>query len=171
MNTASPSSTPEAADPIRIMDHSAAIAVATRIIQEARQKLVIRSLDLEAWLYDHPDILLALRTMVTTGRNPQVCVLLHDAAAPQAAHAKLLDLAQRLPSKFQFREVDDPVYREDRAALIANEAGGYYFRPVGDRVEGTAGVNSRARVRQLHARFDEIWERSQPISAYRALGI
>ena len=37
--------------------------------------------------------------------------------------------------------------------------------------EGTASLSSRARVRQLKERFDEIWERSRVISEYRALGI
>ena len=158
-------------EPIRITDHPAAIEAATRIAADARRSLWIRSLDLEGWLFDHPDFLAALRGFATSGRDVQVLVLLHDAAAPQAAHAKLLALAQRLPSVFQFRQVDDPVYREERVALVANDAGGYYVRTQGDRVEGVAAFDSRARVRQLQQRFEEIWERSRPVTEYRALGI
>lgn len=98
-------------------------------------------------------------------------MLLHDAAAPQAAHAPLLDLVQRLPTVFQFREVDDPVYREDRAAMLACDMGGYYFRAQGDQVNGSAALDARARVRQLQGRFEEIWERSRLITEYRALGL
>lgn len=155
----------------RISDHPAAVDIATRIVIAARRRVWVRSLDLEAWLFDHPDLLAALRGFATASRDVQVQVLLHDAAAPQAAHAKLLDLAQRLPSVFQFREVTDPVYREDRTALIANDVGGYYVRTLGERVEGTASLDARARVRQLQARFEEIWERSRPVGEYRALGI
>ncbi|MDE2406477.1 MAG: hypothetical protein KGL91_01290 [Xanthomonadaceae bacterium] len=152
-------------------DHPAAVAVASQIIEAARRRVLIRSLDLEAWLYDDANVLAALRSFATAGRDGQVLVLLHDAAAPQAAHAKLLELAQRLPSVFQFREVTDPVYREDRSALIASDTGGYYHRTLGERVEGTASLDARARVRQLQQRFDEIWERSRVVSEYRALGI
>jgi hypothetical protein len=159
------------ADLLRITDHPAAVVVACQIIQAARRRVLIRSLDLEAWLFDDANVLAALRSFATAGRDGQVLVLLHDAAAPQAAHAKLLDLAQRLPSVFQFREVTDPAYREDRAALLANDAGGYYYRSLGERVEGSASLDARARLRQLQQRFDEIWERSQVISDYRALGI
>lgn len=162
---------PTAADPIRVLDHPAGVDIATQIIAGARRKLWIRSLDLEPWLFDHPGLLDVLRNFATSGRDVQVQVLLHDAAAPQNAHAKLLDLAQRMPSVFQFREVDEPAYREDRAALIANDTGGYYFRPQGERVEGNACLDARARVRQLQQRFSEIWERSRPVSEYRALGI
>ena len=158
-------------EPIRITDHPAAIEVAIRIAADARRSLWIRSLDLESWLFDHADLLAALRDFATSGRDVQVQVLLHDAAAPQAAHAKLLALAQRLPSVFQFRQVDDPVYREERVALVANDAGGYYVRTQGDRVEGIAAFDARARVRQLQQRFEEIWERSRPVTEYRALGI
>ncbi|MFN7183449.1 MAG: hypothetical protein ACK4MZ_04550 [Thermomonas haemolytica] len=166
-----PDDAPARSDLLRIDDHPAAIAVATRIVAEARRALWIRSLDLETWLFDHPDLLEALRGLATSGRDAQVRVLLHDAAAPQAAHSKLLELAQRLPSMFQFREVDDPVYREDRSAMIANDAGGYYARAQGDAVAGSACLDGRARARQLQQRFEEIWERSRPVAEYRALGL
>ncbi len=156
---------------LRILDHPAAIDATARIIAGARRRLWIRSLELESWLFDHPAVLDALRGFATSGRDVQVLVLLQDAAAPQAEHAKLLDLAQRLPSLFQFREVDDPAYREDRAALVANDAGDYYFRVQGDAVEGSAGFDARGRARQLQQRFEEIWERSRPVTEYRALGI
>jgi hypothetical protein len=156
---------------IRVSDHPAAIALATQIVTNARRRVWIRSLDLESWLFDHTDLLTALRDFATAGRDGQVLILLHDAAAPQAAHAKLLELAQRLPSVFQFREVDDPVYREDRSAMLANDTGGYYTRTLGERAEGIACMDGRGRVRQLQQRFEEIWERSRPIAEYRALGI
>lgn len=158
-------------DVIRITDHQAAIAIVIQILQSARRRVWIRSLELDAWLFDNPDLLAALREFATAGRDGQVLILLHDAAAPQAAHAKLLELAQRLPSVFQFREVDEPVYREDRSAMIASDNGGYYSQAQGDRVEGSACLDSRARVRQLQQRFEEIWERARVVSEYRALGI
>ncbi|WP_240125199.1 hypothetical protein [Thermomonas alba] len=156
---------------LRIDDHPAAIGITARIVAEARRTLWIRSLDLEPWLFDHPEVLAALRAFATSRRDVQVRILLHDAAAPQAAHVKLLELAQRLPSVFQFREVDDPVYREDRSAMIANDSGGYYVRAQGDAVNGSACLDGRARVRQLQQRFEEIWERSRPVAEYRALGL
>ncbi|HRO64422.1 hypothetical protein [Thermomonas sp.] len=162
---------PPPTDPVRITDQTTAVEMTARIIADARRFVWIRSLDLDPWLFDHPDVLDALRGFATHGHDTQVLILLHDHAAPQAAHAKLLDLAQRLPSVFEFREVDDPAYREDRSAMVAGDAGGYYFRAQGDVFEGSANLSSRARVRQLKERFDEIWERARVISEYRALGI
>jgi hypothetical protein len=98
-------------------------------------------------------------------------VLLHDAAAPQRAHAPLLALAQRLPSIFLFRELQDPVDRNDPAAFIAGDGGGYCLRRLGERGEAEAETHAPARVRQLRSGFDEAWERSRTISEYRALEI
>ena len=98
-------------------------------------------------------------------------MLLHDAAAPQRAHAPLLALAQRLPSIFLFRELQDPMDRNDPAAYIAGDGGGYYLRRLGQRIEGEAEPHAPARVRQLRAAHDEAWGRARPVSEYRALGL
>jgi predicted GNAT family N-acyltransferase len=148
-----------------------AAEIACRIIAGARRGLWIRSAALDPWLFDTPPVLDALRRFATGGRGNQVRVLLHDATAPQRAHAPLLALAQRLPSIFAFRELQDPVDRNDPAAFIASDAGGYYLRSLGQRVEGEAEFHAPARCRQLRAAHDDAWERSRPVSEYRALGL
>ena len=157
--------------PARIDSREAGIEAAIGIIERARRTLWIRSVALDPWLYDDAGVLQALRGFATRGGGQQVLGLLQDAAAPQQAHAPLLALAQRLPSIFLFRELQDPVDRNDPAAFIAGDGGGYYLRSLGQRSEGEAETHAPARVRQLRAGFDEAWERSRPVSEYRALGI
>lgn len=114
----------------------------------------------------------ALRQLATR-RNPgtEVQILLHDARAPQAAHAPLLALAQRLPTAFSFREVVDKVDRVYVSAFLVNDDGGYYFRTLGHRFEGEADRDAPGRARQLAETFRPVWERSRPCSELRALGI
>ena len=157
--------------PARIDSREAGIEAAIGIIERARRTVWIRSVALDPWLYDDVAVLQALRGFATRGSGQQVLVLLHDAAAPQQAHAPLLALAQRLPSIFLFRELQDPVDRNDPAAWIAGDGGGYYLRNLGERVQGEADQDAPAKVRQLAARFDDAWQRSRPISEYRALGL
>jgi predicted GNAT family N-acyltransferase len=140
-------------------------------IASARRRIWIRSFDLDPWLYGDPAVIQALRRFATAGSGGEVRVLLHDVATPQRAQAPMLALAQRLPSIFQFRALEDPVDRDDPAAFIAGDGGGYYLRSLGHRVEGEAQSHAPARVRQLRAGFDEAWERSRPVSEFRALGI
>jgi predicted GNAT family N-acyltransferase len=159
------------AGPRAIERRQDAIDTTIRIIEDARRLLLIRSFVLDPGLYDAPVVMHALRSFATTGRGNEVRILLHDAASPQRNQAPMLTLAQHLPSVFLFREIDDPVDRIDPASWIASDAGGYYLRKLGDRIEGEAELHAPARCRQLRASHDQAWERARPVSEYRALGL
>ncbi len=148
-----------------------AIETITNIITAARRTLWIRSFTLDPGLLDTTEVMHALRSFATSGRGNEVRILLHDAAAPQRHQAPMLTLAQRLPSVFLFRELDDPVDRNDPAAWIASDAGGYYLRALGERIEGEAELHAPARCRQLRASHNQSWDRARPVSEYRALGV
>ena len=157
--------------PQAIENRDAAVAATVAIITGARRRLWICSRALEPGLYDHPRVLEGLRRFGTAGRGNEARVLLQDAAAAQQAHAPLLQLAQRLPSVFAFREAEDPVDRNDPSAFLASDGGGYYFRALGHRFDGEAEFDARPRARQLAASFDQVWERARPCSELRALGL
>jgi predicted GNAT family N-acyltransferase len=157
--------------PQAVIDREAAVAIATQLITNAHRRLWIYSRELDPGLLDDPRVLEALRGFATRGQGNEVQLLLQDAAAPQRAHAPLLALAQRLPSAFAFREVDDPVDRAYAAAFIANDAGGYYFRGLGHRFDGEAEADGSGRARQLAETFKPVWERSRPCTELRALGL
>lgn len=157
--------------PRRIEHREDAIAATCEAIDTARRTVWVRSFALDPGLLDATPVLESLRRFATAGRGNEVRVLLHDAAGPQRAHAPLLALAQRLTSIFLFRELSDPVDRNDPACFIAGDGGGYYLRSLGQRIDGEAEAHAPGRIRQLRAGFDEAWERSRPVSEYRALGL
>lgn len=157
--------------PVPVRERDAAVAVVAALAADARRRLVVRSRELDPGLFDAPVVLDALRVFATGGRGNEVLVLLHDADAAQRAHAPLLSLAQRLPSVFAFREVDDPVDRNEPATFVANDRGGYYHRPLGHSLEGEWMRGGAPRARQLVDAFQPVWERSRPCSELRALGL
>ena len=157
--------------PRRIDSREDALEATLDAIRDARRHLWIRSFELDPGLLDRAEVLDALRRFATSGRGNTIHVLLHEAAAPQRSQAPMLGLAQRLPSIFLFRELQDPVDRNDPACWIAADTGSYYLRSLGQKIEGEAERRAQARTRQLRTRFDEAWERSRPIAEYRALGI
>ena len=157
--------------PRKIERQQDAVETVSKIITSAGRSVWIRSFKLDPGLLDTPEVMQALRTFATSGRGNEVRILLHDAASPQTNHAPLLALAQRLPSVFLFRELDDPEDRIDASAWIASDAGGYYLRKFGERVEGEAELHAPARCRQLRASHQQAWERARPVSEYRALGL
>lgn len=158
-----------AASPVETVE--SAVDAAVTLIQSARRALWVRTRDLDPGLFDHPDVLQALRRFGTAGRGGRAQVLLQDAAAVQREHAPLLALAQRLPSVFAFREVDDPVDRAFAGAFLVNDGGGYLQRPLGHRFDGEAATAMPGRARQLARAFAPVWERSRPCTEFRALGI
>lgn len=149
----------------------AARAATLALTCQSRRHLVIYSRDLDPGLFDAPQVLDGLRRLATRAEATEIRILLQDAGTPQRLLAPLLPLAQRLPSVFQFRAVHDPVDRNYACAYIANDAGGYYFRPLGHRFDGETDLDAAGRARQLREEFSRIWERSRICSEYRALGI
>lgn len=154
-----------------IEHRDAAVAIVTAIVTQARRGLRIYSRDLDPGLFDAPDIVDALRRFGTAGRGNEARIVLQDAATPQRALSPLIALAQRLPSVFAFREVVDPVDRAYASAFVVNDGGGYYFRTLGHRFDGESALDVPGRARQLREGFDRVWERSRPVTEYRALGV
>lgn len=146
-----------------------AAAALAGVLSSARRAAVIYSRDMDPGLLDRPDVLTALRRLAV--RGGEIRLLLQDVAAPQRAHAPLIALAQRLSSAFAIRVVDEPVDLTYPSAFAASDTGGWYFRPLGHRLDGETMLDGAARMRQLRTVFDAAWERARPASELRSLGI
>ena len=157
--------------PTAVEDRDTAVGTVAALIDASRRYLWIYSRELDPGLFDAQLVLDALRRFGTAGRGNEARFLLQDAASAQRGHAPLLALAQRLPSVFLFRETDDPVDRAYPSAYVVSDAGGYYFRALGHRFDGEADLHGPGRARQLRGEFMGVWERSRPVSEYRALGL
>ncbi|MGY3264743.1 putative GNAT family N-acyltransferase [Lysobacter sp. HA35] len=155
--------------PAAVENAAQAIAATIGIATNARRNIVIYSREMDPGLLDHPDVVTALRRLAT--RGGEIRVLLQDVDAPQRAHAPLIALAQRLSSAFAIRVIDEPVDLTYPSAFVASDTGGWYFRPLGHRLDGETQLDGAARVRQLRTVFDSAWERARPASELRALGI
>jgi predicted GNAT family N-acyltransferase len=152
-------------------DRETAIATVVALVEAARRGLWLYSRDLDPGLLDAPAVVEAFRRFGTAGRGNEARVILQDAASPHRAHSPLLALAQRLPSVFLFREVEDPVDRSYPSAYLSTDAGGYYFRTLGHRFDGEADLHAPGRARQLRGAFMAVWERARRVAEYRALGL
>lgn len=155
--------------PAAVESREQALAAVEAIVAGTRRVLRVYSRELDPGLLDQPDAVSALRRLAT--RGGEIRILLQDAAAPQRALAPLIPLAQRLPSAISFRAVTDPVDLAYPSAYIANDVDGWYFRPLGHRLDGETRIDSGAQARALRHAFDPVWERSRPSTEFRALGI
>lgn len=142
-----------------------------QIIRQARRKLVLLTPDLEAGLYGQKAILEAFKAFATGNRDNLAQIILLNPVAVNGQGHGLVELAQKLPSKFVFRqpvEVEDMQYP---SAFIANDRDGYLFRLDNNRYQGRWSQSAPARNRQLSEEFDRIWQRSLPSGEFRVLSL
>lgn len=155
--------------PAPVSTREQARAALVAVASGARRRLNVYSRALDPGLLDSADVMSAFRRLAT--RGGELRFLVQDPATPQRALSPLIPLAQRLSSAFSFRAVEDPVDLAYPSALAVNDRGGWYFRVLGDRVEGEMQPDGEARARELRLNFDSVWERARVVSEYRALGI
>ncbi|GAB3331858.1 GNAT family N-acetyltransferase [Marilutibacter aestuarii] len=155
--------------PTPVEGFEAARAALVGLVARARRELCLHTRELDPGLLDRPEIIEAIRRLVQDGG--ELRVLLRDPKAAQDALSPLISLGQRRSSAIAFRVIEEPVDLNFAGAYAFNDRGGWYYRPLGHRVDGETRIDDPARVRQLRAAFQEIWERARPCSEFRALGL
>ncbi|MBB5206667.1 GNAT family N-acetyltransferase [Chiayiivirga flava] len=133
-----------------------------RLVAQARRRLWLYTRDLDALLYATPDMLQAIKTFALSNREALVRVLLHDPATAVRNGHGLIALAHRLPSRIEMRVIGEEPDTQYAGAFACEDSGGYLFRPVGTRFEGTADLHGPGRQRQLREYFEQVWERAAP---------
>lgn len=141
------------------------------VIGGARRELAVMSRDLDAELFEHADVLEALRQLAVGTPNARIRFLVLEPARASGSAHRLIALGQRLSSMFAFRAPVEEIDRQYPGAFIANDRGGWYERALATRHDGEGASHARARTAQLLARFDEVWERSEPAAEMRRLEI
>lgn len=147
------------------------IASTLSILRGTERSLCVLVRELHPVLLDDSACLVELRRIAISGRGAVVRILAQDVARAQREGNRMLDLAQRLPSVFQLRRPVEDVDREYPSAFMCSDSGGYLFRPLAQRMESVGSTCAPGRATHLQAMFDAVWERSEPFSELRALGI
>lgn len=158
-----------APDLLDIDSEHAARTISLALLTQARHRLSVFARDLDPVLLGTPEAVEALRQLLARGRGVDVRVLLQEPASLQRTQHPWLTLMQRLSSLIQVREVIEPIDQKNPMALLLNDTGGFFQRPLASRFEGSAGLQAEARCRQLQNEFDALWERAQPCTELRAL--
>lgn len=149
----------------------AARAATVRVLGGARRQVWIYTRDLDAGLYDDPQVLEAFKRLALGGQEHAVRILIQQPAAAVAAGHGLLRLMHRVPTAIIART---PVAEEDRKyaqAFAVSDAGAIYLRPLGSRFDGEARFAAAGLARQLRDYFGEVWERAEPAPELRRLAL
>ena len=155
---------------LRETDSASELAALTLdILRRGRRELALYTRDLDPALLGSADAIEALRSFATDARGAQARILVHDLRRAVREGHGLIALAQRLPSRFAIRVIEEEPDVQYAAAFAINDQGGYVFRPNTTRSEASACLRDPARQRQLLGYFNEVWERARPAVELRPL--
>ena len=146
-------------------------AAVVAVIEGARRELAVMTRDLDPDLFEHADVLEALKRLAIGAPNVRIRFLVLEPARAAGEAPRLVALAGRLSSMFAFRAPVEEIDRQYPGAFLANDRGDWFERPLASRYEGEGASAARAKATQLTARFDEVWERSEPAADMRRLEI
>lgn len=147
------------------------LAATLELLGDARRQVWIYTRDLEPLLYAHRDVMEEFKRLGVQGRSAEIRILLQDPEAVLKYGHPLMPLVQRLASTFHIRKPSEEVDLQHAAAFLLNDRGGFLHRPIGSRWEGVYNLHGPGHHRQLLDYFSSVWERAQPCSELRVLGI
>lgn len=147
-----------------------AVEALVAVIASAPRGMSAFSRDGELPLLGHARVIDALRAKLTAHRDARLRLVVLETADLSSSHP-LIALSQRLASRIEIRSPADPVDQRAACAWFAAEQGGFLYRGLATRWSGETSPMAPARARQLLVDFDPLWERSEPCTRFRALGL
>jgi hypothetical protein len=147
-------------------NREASVAVANA----AKRELVLFSHDLEPLLYDKDEFIKALQSLVTRSRMSRIRIVSIDPGASIRAGHRIVGLAQRFSSYMEVRRASRDHALLALTFLVADEEAVLY-RPIANQYEGYADLRAPLEARGFLRQFEEIWEKAEPDSEFRRLGI
>jgi hypothetical protein len=142
-------------------------AIYLQIAALARFELAIYSRDLDAPILDQAEILDCLRQL-SLQKGARIRILVQDSGRALRDGHRLLELARRMSSAFEFRspQAEDLQYS---SAFIVNDQNGHVLRDLATRFDSEGNLYDLASAQRQKRYFDEVWERSPVTSEFRRL--
>lgn len=139
-------------------------------LESVRHNASIYAQQLEPDLFNTSRIIEAITRIAVGGRGHYVRILVGQGEAAVRTNGRITDLAQRLSSHVQFRQLDrETVAPAEMFVLADHEA---YAHQV-DNTKPQCLIESATspRIGALHRRFERLWERSISIPGLHVTGL
>ena len=137
--------------------------VALAMIRQTRQSLIMLSRDLDSRVYDHAELVEAVKDFVLASRHASVQIIVQDSSHVVQQGHRLVDLCRRLPSYMTIR-VPAKEHETYNSAFMVSDRVGVLHRIHADRYDGSANFNDRQMGDDLTKMFGEMWEVAKPPS-------
>ncbi len=131
-----------------------------RIFSEAYDKLI----------FENNEFIRALKKLCSENDRVEVRILTSSNILSLKSHPKLLELAQRMPSKIIIKEAVD-VEKECKGQFIVGGRRAVLHQPNIDSTHAYTDSDYPVRAAQLGELFDRLWQQAEPCSGFRALSL
>jgi hypothetical protein len=131
-------------------------AAVVEITSRANRTLSIYTPNLEPLLYDQDCFLEPLKRLVLARSHARLRVLISDPARVAREGNRFMQMARRLTSYIDLRNVP-PEFRNNPSAFIIADDRAIAYRQQATRWEGLVEFNDQQIVKRYLAYFDEVW--------------
>ena len=137
-----------------------ACSAACKLAEQAKQRLLLHSDNLDAALFDQQPFLDAVTRLALNHRDAMVLILIHDARRAVQENNRMIELARRLSSHIQLRR-PAVQHRHCHETFLLADNNGYLQCALPGRYEGTASFNDPGKTSDLKRYFMEVWDHAE----------
>lgn len=137
------------------------------LVGQARRQVCLLSPALDPLLYGRAEFVSALREFLLTSTRARLRILVHDGQLPMRRGHPVVPVLRRFSSQAECRRVAED-FREQPDSMLLADGRLLVHRPDPAAYEGHVDVDPQ-RARSAQARFDEVWEHSEPDRELRRL--
>jgi hypothetical protein len=131
-------------------------AAVAELAKRAHRSLSIYTPNLEPEIYDQDIFLEPLKRLVLARGHARLRVLISDPARVTREGNRFMQMARRLTSFIELRNVP-PEFRDNPASFIIADTTAIAYRQQRTRWDGIVDFNDQQVVKRYLAYFDEIW--------------
>ncbi|MFK7795520.1 MAG: hypothetical protein AB8B89_09230 [Gammaproteobacteria bacterium] len=155
---------------IAVEDRELNIAAVHKLVSSSIHEINIISRNLNHQIFDRSDIVEAFSKFIRKNRNTSVRIILFDNTNVIKDGHRLINLADRVPSKISIKKLPKE-YAYYNESLITADGKGFLHNPQSDRYEGSVSFNDHIRCAELDKTFTDHWHQSEVSADLRRVSI
>ena len=138
--------------------------------ESARHQLSVYSPRLEPAYFNQSRVIDALAKLCAGGRPNKVRILVDRGDETIRSNGRVTNLAQRLSDFIELRQLGESGdVPSDTVVVIDRD--GYLHQPDSEKAECIIDFSATHEVGALSKRFEQLWERSEPVAGLHVLGL
>ena len=145
-------------------------SAALSLISQARRTIDLFTHNLDPRILDTPEIASAISNFVKVSPNSRLRILLCDPTLVVKQGHRLIELSRKFSSFISIRQTHEEYISTPFSFLISDETA-LLFRPHANEYNAIVNYDTKHDCRHHLDFFNEVWQRSEPVSEIRQLFI